>query len=134
METARDSLYDIACAQAVDFYLDEEYEKEREDIIRLSTLDPVKALVLSKLGPDQVKRLSSMTGGNTVSEAIRLTTPNATSTKELVNLHNEVVRLSNLSPARARKEADQKIMGYIREAQSTFVSYMSRPGPNDAVS
>ena len=126
-------MLDSACAQAVDFYLDEEYEKEKEDIIRLSTLDPVQALVLSKLEPDQAKRLSSLTRQDAVLEAIRLTTPIPSSSKELDLRHDEVVRLSNLSSAHARKEADQKIMGYIREAQSTFVRYMSRPGPHDAV-
>jgi len=119
LESSRNSLLDTACAQAVDFYLDEEYEKEREDVIRLSTLDPVQALVLSKLEPDQAKRLSPMTPGDAVSEAIRLTAPNTTSPKQLVGIHNEVIRLSKLSSAHARKEADRKIMGYIREAQST---------------
>jgi len=112
-ECTQNPLLDTACAQAVDFYLDEEYEKEREDIIRLSTLDPVQALVLSKLEPDQAKRLSSLSPEdpvNPISEAIGLTTPKT-------DLHDEVVRLSKLSPTQARKEADRKIMGYIREAQ-----------------
>jgi len=37
------SPFHIACAQAVDFYLDDAYKEERKEIVRLSTLPPAEA-------------------------------------------------------------------------------------------
>ena len=106
---------------AVDFYLDEQYEKEREDIIRLSTWDPIAALIRSKLEfsqsglqPQDVADLSDpkLTGGALLNDVLHLTTN--------TDVKRELTCILKLKPDEARKQVDKRIMGYVREAQSAI--------------
>jgi hypothetical protein len=99
------------CTQAVDFYLNDRYKHEREDIVRLSTLDAKVALILSMIDPEEATSLAACKDEQVLADAVMASINDPVA-------RSEFRRVLELSPTKARDEADKRIMGYIREAQS----------------